>query len=80
MKEKKRMFKLRNGMIIKCENEDLVWARVVGEFQDSEVESLFFEDGEDICLWEEDDGSITGGSFGSDYDVVKELFDEGGEG
>ena len=79
MEEKKRMFKLRNGAILKGTTESFPRFMFVGDFQDQEDKEIFFEDGEFMYLWEEEEGLPTGGAFGPDYDIVEELFDEGGK-
>lgn len=78
--EKKRRFRLRNGMIVEGLEKDFPWFDVVGDYQDPKVDEYFFPDGEEICLVY--NGDIhelpKGGAFGPEYDIVEELFDSMG--
>ena len=76
MKEAKRRFRLKNGLILEALESEFPWFEVVGDFQDPARKELFFKDGEAICLWEEDEGLPTGGAFGPEYDIVEEIFNE----
>ena len=81
---KTKQFKLRNGMIVEENKRGETVANAAGYIDDyvviSEEEGRYgHKQGERICLalWQSDwKGRPTGGSLGSDYDVMEEVTPE----
>ena len=78
MKERKRKFKLRNGMVVAGPGFDPPRFETVRAFQEIGGLEEFFPVGKEIFLFDLlfETGFPGGGAYGEEFDIIEELFNE----